>query len=82
MPHTERYIVKRKRNFAASDRRNCRTVESVFCFILSIEIWKISRQGDEDNVTLILFVYVREQSILYLVHHTTAWEYCFFTHSC
>lgn len=44
--------------------------------------WKISRQGDEDNVTLILFVYVREQSILYLVHHTTAWEYCFFTHSC
>ena len=31
---TERYIVKRKRNFAASDRRNCRTVESVFCFIL------------------------------------------------
>ena len=41
--------------------------ECVSCFILFIEIWKISKQQrDGDNATLILFVYHRVQPTLYL----------------
>ena len=40
--------------------------ECVSCFILFIEIWKISKQQrDGDNATLILFVYHRVQPTLY-----------------
>ena len=55
--------------------------ECVSCFIPYIEIANF-KQRDEDNVTLILFVYHRYSPRCTYMVYTTAWGICFSVHFC
>ena len=73
--------------FAPSEGRNPWIKNAFLAFIRKIEIWKISKTEDRNNVTLILFAYMQAvYSPSKAVHtfpiYATAWGICFSVHFC
>ena len=76
------WIKNKITNFAASEGRNPR-VKNAFLALSHKPKSPISKQRDEDNATLILFVYPTStaHAVPYKVY-TTAWGICFSVHFC